>query len=149
MSISALSGTQLVEKGALDPSQLSKLVPGFESNSNALGTPVYTIRGVGFQDSTLAASPTVTVYQDEVPIPFSSETLGASLDPERLEVLKGPQGTLYGENATGGALNFIAAKPTSVFKAGFDASFGRFNTADVDGFVSGPLTDTPKRPPVV
>jgi iron complex outermembrane receptor protein len=142
MSITALSGTELTALGVQDPSQLSKLVPGFEANTNSLGTPVYTIRGIGFQDETLSASPTVTVYEDEVPIPFSAETLGAALDVERLEVLKGPQGTLYGENATGGALNFIAAKPTSTFKAGLDASFGRFNTADVDGFVSGPLSDT-------
>jgi iron complex outermembrane receptor protein len=142
MSINALSGDQLVRRGVQDPTQLSKLVPGFEANTNVLGTPVYTIRGIGFQDETLSASPTVTVYEDEVPIPFSAETLGAALDIERLEVLKGPQGTLYGENATGGALNFIAAKPTSTFKGGVDASLGRFDTTDVDAFLSGPLSDT-------
>jgi iron complex outermembrane receptor protein len=142
MSINTLSGQDLVQRGIQDPTQLSSVVPGFESNTNVLGTPVYTIRGIGFQDQTLAASPTVTVYEDEVPIPFSAETLGVALDLERLEVLKGPQGTLYGENATGGALNFIAAKPTPTLKGGLDASFGRFDTADVDTFISGPLGDT-------
>ncbi len=144
MSINALSGDQLVQRGIQDPSQLSKAVPGFEYNTNAFGNPIYSIRGVSFQDSTLAASPTVTVYNDEVPIPFSAETIGAGLDVQRLEVLKGPQGTLYGENATGGALNFIAARPTNTFEAGVDASFGRFDTADVDGFLSGPISDTLK-----
>jgi iron complex outermembrane receptor protein len=142
MSINAISGDALVQRGVQDPTQLSKVVPGFEANTNVLGTPVYTIRGIGFQDETLAASPTVSVYEDEVPIPFSAETLGAALDIERLEVLKGPQGTLFGENATGGALNFIAAKPTPTFKAGADTSLGRFDTTDVDAFMSGPLTDT-------
>lgn len=142
MSITAVSGEQLLERGAQDPAELAKLVPGFQYDSNAFGNPIYSMRGVGFQDSTLAASPTVTVYQDEVPIPFSAETIGAGLDVERLEALKGPQGTLYGENATGGALNFIAAKPTRTFEAGVDASYGRFSIADVSGFVSGPLSDT-------
>jgi outer membrane receptor protein involved in Fe transport len=142
MSITAVSGDQLVERGAQDPAELAKVVPGFQYDSNAFGNPIYSMRGVGFQDSTLSASPTVTVYQDEVPIPFSAETIGAGLDVERLEALKGPQGTLYGENATGGALNFVAAKPTRTFQSGLDASYGRFSTADVSAFASGPLSDT-------
>jgi len=90
----------------------------------------------------LAATPTVTVYVDEVPLPFSHMTQFAGLDVERVEVLKGPQGTLYGENADGGAINFIAAKPSSTLQAGVDASYGRFNDVDLQGFVSGPLTST-------
>lgn len=142
MSINAVTGDTLVQRGAQDPALLYTVVPGFQYDSNAFGNPIYSMRGVGFQDSTLAASPTVTVYQDEVPIPFSAATIGAGLDVERLEVLKGPQGTLYGENATGGAMNFIAAKPTDTFQAGLDASFGRFATGDVSGYLSAPLDDT-------
>ncbi|WP_293900184.1 TonB-dependent receptor plug domain-containing protein, partial [Phenylobacterium sp.] len=144
MSITAISGDDLAQRGLQDPTLLSKAVPGFEYNTNAFGHPIYTIRGVGFQDSTLAASPTVTVYTDEVPIPFSAETIGVGLDVARLEALKGPQGTLYGENATGGALNFIAARPTDRLAAGADASFGRFATLETSGFVSGPISDTLK-----
>jgi outer membrane receptor protein involved in Fe transport len=59
-----------------------------------------------------------------------------------VEVLKGPQGTLFGSNATGGAINFVAAKPTSTLKAGFDLGYGRFNTVEASGFISGPLSDT-------
>jgi outer membrane receptor protein involved in Fe transport len=57
-------------------------------------------------------------------------------------VLKGPQGTLFGENATGGAINYIAAKPTSTLRAGGDISYGRFNSIDANAYISGPLTDT-------
>jgi iron complex outermembrane receptor protein len=142
MSISAVSGDRLDKLGVSDISQLIKVVPGFNYTATGYATPVYTIRGVGFQDNTLSASPTVSVYVDEVPVPFSAETLGADLDLERVEVLKGPQGTLYGQNSTGGAINFIAAKPTKEFQAGLDASYSRFNTVDLKGFVSGPLTDT-------
>ncbi|CAN5145506.1 TonB-dependent receptor [soil metagenome] len=144
MSITAATGDELLAKGVVDVSQLSKIVPGFNYNLTAYGTPVYTIRGVGFQDNSLGASPTVSVYVDEAPVAFSSQTLGAALDIERVEVLKGPQGTLFGGNSTGGAINYIAAKPTDSFKWGVDASYGRFNTVDLSGFVSGPISDTLK-----
>ena len=144
MSINAISGDQLLDRGVMSVADLAKVVPGFNFTSTLYSTPVYTIRGVGFQENSLAASPAVSVYVDEIPIPFSIESVAAALDLERVEVLKGPQGTLYGMNSTGGAVNYIAAKPTDSFAAGVNASYGRFNTADVSGFVSGPLTDTLK-----
>jgi outer membrane receptor protein involved in Fe transport len=142
MSITAATGDQLVKLGVTDASQLAKLVPGFTFNETAYGVPVFTIRGIGFQETSLGASPAVSVYIDEVPIPFSAEAVGAGLDIERLEVLKGPQGTLFGSNSTGGALNYIAAKPGKEPHAGFDASLGRFATVDVQGYSSVPLTET-------
>jgi hypothetical protein len=63
--------------------------------------------------------------------------VAAALDPQRLEVLKGPQGLLYEENSTGGAVNYVAAKPTDYFTAGAKGSYGRFNTGDLEAFVSG------------
>ena len=116
-------------------------MPGFNVTPNYYGTNVYTIRGVGFQDTSLASSPTVTVYQDEMPLPFSILSAGATLDLQRVEVLKGPQGTLFGNNATGGAINYIANKPTDTFQAGWDAQVGNYATANVQGFVSGPLAE--------
>jgi iron complex outermembrane recepter protein len=142
MSITAATGDQLTQLGVMDTADLTKIVPGFTFTETGYATPVYSIRGVGFQENSLAASPAVSVYVDEVPLPFPAETLAAGLDLERVEVLKGPQGTLYGENSTGGAINYIAAKPTDHFTAGVDASYGRFNTADVQAFVSGPLADS-------
>src|SRR3546814_1674254 len=88
------------------------------------------LRGVGFNDYTLGASPAVSVYVDQVPLASSAFTQGASLDLERVEVLKGPQGILFGQNSTGGAINYIAAKPTRELEAGFSASYGRFDTFD-------------------
>ncbi|HEX7946403.1 MAG TPA: TonB-dependent receptor, partial [Phenylobacterium sp.] len=123
-------------------SDLQKIVPGFQSTPTYYGTYVFTIRGVGFQDTSLAGNPTVSVYSDEAPLPFSVLTNGATLDLERVEVLKGPQGTLFGNNATGGAINYIARKPTDHYTAGVDASYGRFNDFDGMAFVSGPITDT-------
>ena len=142
MSIQAISGDTLNRLGVTDTTQLAKITPGFTYSFGFDGAPVYSIRGVGFQDTTLAASPAVSVYNDEIPLPFSSLTLGSTLDLRRVEILKGPQGTLFGENATGGAINYVANKPTDHLEAGVDASYGSFNTGDIQGYVSGPVSDT-------
>lgn len=144
MSITASSAEQLKDAGVTSTDDLGKLVPGFTFLQGNYGLPVYFIRGIGFSDTTLGVSPAVTVYVDQTPLPFSPMSRGATLDLERVEVLKGPQGTLFGQNSTGGAINYIAAKPTDHLAAGFDLSGGRFNQVDVEGFISGPLNDTLK-----
>jgi outer membrane receptor protein involved in Fe transport len=144
MSITALGGDDLLQRGVTDASQLVKVVPGFNFTQTGYATPVYTIRGIGFQENSLAASPAVSVYVDEIPLPFPAETEGVGLDLERVEVLKGPQGTLYGQNSTGGAVNYIAAKPTDTFTAGLSGTYGRFNALNAQAFISGPVTDTLK-----
>jgi iron complex outermembrane recepter protein len=142
MSISAASGDQLARAGVADTRDLAKISSGFTYADTPVGVPVYTLRGVGFYDQSLASTPAVSIYNDEVPMTFPVMTRGAVLDLERVEVLKGPQGTLFGANATGGAINYIAAKPTPDFRFGLDATYARFGEADIGGFVSGPLTDT-------
>ena len=142
MSISAITGGELKSLGVSDVSSLVKITPGFNAIDSGFGTPVYYLRGIGFFDSSLAAKPTVSVYADEVPIPYSIMTTGASFDLERVEVLKGPQGTLFGSNATGGAINYIIAKPTRTPETGFSLSFGRFLRHTAEGYASGPLSST-------
>jgi iron complex outermembrane recepter protein len=139
MSISAASGDDLAAAGIRSADDLGKIVPGFTFTQSAYSTPVYSLRGVGFYNYDIASTPTVTVYQDEAPLPFSAMSRGASFDLQRVEVLKGPQGLLFGSNSTGGAVNYIAARPTDTFKAGFDAGYGRFDAWELGGFVSGPL----------
>ncbi|WP_332769232.1 TonB-dependent receptor [Phenylobacterium sp.] len=142
MSVSAATGEQLARKGVDEPRDLVKIVPGLTYADSYTASPIYTLRGIGFSDTSLGGRPTVSMYVDEAPLPFPVETRGANLDLERVEVLKGPQGTLFGQNATGGAINFVAAKPTETFAAGVDASYGRFNAVDLSGFISGPIAET-------
>ncbi len=142
MSIAVLSGTAMQDRGIEQVADFARSVPSFTYSESRVGTPIYTLRGVGFNDIALGGRPTVSVYVDEAPIPFAIETRGGFLDLERAEVLKGPQGTLFGQNATGGAINLIAAKPTDEFESGVELEFGRFNSINLGGFVSGALTDT-------
>src|SRR5258708_7378258 len=141
LSITAVTGESMRNLGITNTSDLAKIVPGFTAVQSPYGTPLYTLRGIGFFEESLGVSPTVAVYVDQVPLPYSAMTEGAALDLERVEALKGPQGTLFGQNSTGGAINFIANKPTRHFAAGLGVGYGNFNAVNVNGFVSGPLTD--------
>lgn len=141
LSITAATGEQLRAAGVTSTADLERIVPGFTAQQSAYGPPVFTIRGIGFYDTSTGVSPTVSVYVDQVPLPYSVMTPGASLDLERVEVLKGPQGTLFGQNSTGGAINYIAAKPTSELRMGGSLTYGRFNQFDADGYISGPLAN--------
>lgn len=139
MSITALTGSQLADRGITDVQSLTKVTPGLSFVESGSGVPVYSLRGVGFFDTTVGARPTVSVYLDEVALPFSIMSQGAALDLQRVEVLKGPQGTLFGQNSTGGAINYIAAKPTGAFHAGGSVNLGRFETVDATGYLDMPL----------
>ena len=108
IAISAYTGEQIRDLGITDTRDLSALIPGFSHSDSGLSNPIFTLRGVGFNDASRTASSTVGIYMDEVNLPYSYLSKGPSLDVERLEVLKGPQGTLYGRNTTGGAVNYIA-----------------------------------------
>jgi outer membrane receptor protein involved in Fe transport len=142
LTITALGAETLKREGIKSLDDLARSVPGLTYAATDYGTPVFTLRGVGFYDYSLAGYPTTSVYVDEVPLPFPVLTTHANLDLERVEVLKGPQGTLFGQNSTGGAINYVAAKPTNMFAAGVDVTLGRFGAGEASGFVSGPITDT-------
>jgi iron complex outermembrane receptor protein len=142
ITVNAFTGAQLQELGVFSAEQMAQLTPGLTVNETAAtGVPLYTIRGVGFQDYSTAASSTVGLYFDEVAIPYTVMSRGVIFDVQRVEVLKGPQGDLYGRNTTAGQINFVSNKPTEEFAAGFHGSYGRFNIFDLEGFVSGPLGD--------
>lgn len=142
LAITALSGDSLKSQQIVSLEDLAKSIPGLSYAPSATQTPVYTLRGVGFYETSLAAYPTTSVYVDQVPLPFPALTTHSNFDLERVEVLKGPQGTLFGQNSTGGAINFIAAKPTRELAAGADVTYGRFNRLEGNAFISGPLSDT-------
>ncbi|WP_333605382.1 TonB-dependent receptor [Novosphingobium sp.] len=139
LSITAVSGDQMAKQGISTTADLVKVTPGLTYTESPSGLPIYSIRGIGFYEDTTAVAPAVSIYTDQVPLPFAVMAAGASLDLERVEVLKGPQGTLFGQNSTGGAINYIAAKPQKTFGAGADLTYQRYNEIDAQGYVTGPL----------
>ena len=80
ISITAETGDTLLQRGINSPTDLGKIVPGLTVQPSPFNTPVYTLRGVGFYETTLSAAPTVAVYTDEVALPFSAPTRGAAFD---------------------------------------------------------------------
>ena len=142
LTITAMTGDALAQQGINSVQDLTTVVPGFSFSATQTSTAVYTLRGVGFYETALAGYPAVSVYVDEVPLPFPALTTMAAFDLERVEVLKGPQGILFGQNSTGGAINYIAKKPGQDLDYGFSATYGRFNQADLEAHIGGPLSDT-------
>ena len=142
MTISAISGDTLARENIRSVADLTRVVPGISYTPSFTAQPVYTIRGVGFYESSMAAYPAVSVYVDQVPLPFPALTNNVGLDLERVEVLKGPQGILFGQNSTGGAINYVARKPTDKLEAGFSLGYGSFRDISGSGYISGPLSDT-------
>jgi iron complex outermembrane receptor protein len=99
IAITTFTGEQIRELGILSAEDIAMYTPGVTVNETAAtGVPLYTIRGVGFQDYSTAASSTVGIYFDGVAMPYTVMTRGLLFDTDRVEILKGPQGDLYGRN---------------------------------------------------
>ncbi len=142
IAISVLSGDSLLEKSVVSVNDLQNAVPSLQVEP-AFGSslPQFRIRGVGFLDYTSNNASPVGVSLDEVAFALPIQTQGQLFDLERVEVLRGPQGTLYGRNTTGGEINFITNKPTAAPEGGFTVEYGSFNAVDAQGYVSGTIAD--------
>ena len=142
ITITAATGAALAQRGITSVGDLEKIVPGFKATESIFATPVFTLRGIGLNDYSLGSTPAVAVYEDQVPLPYPTMYAATGLDVQRVEVLKGPQGTLFGQSSTGGAVNYIPNQPGDRFEAGANFSFDNYSQADASGFISGPLTGT-------
>jgi iron complex outermembrane recepter protein len=142
VAVSAFNGDDIRELGLDNATDLAAATPGL-SSSNALseGIPIFSIRGVGLDDFNTNNSGSVGVYVDEVFVTSPAMMSFQMYDVDRVEVLKGPQGTLYGRNTTGGAVNFVGRKPTDEFEAYITADYSRWDRVELTGAVGGELTD--------
>ena len=140
ISISALSSQQLSRLGVTSSIDIGRITPGVHVSGNFGGqTAQYTIRGVTQNDFSDVLEGPVAVYFDDGYIGSLSGQIFGTFDLERVEILKGPQGTLFGRNATGGLVHFIPKKPTDQLSINANASYGRFNQARLEVGVGGPL----------
>ncbi|MEM8770943.1 MAG: TonB-dependent receptor [Pseudomonadota bacterium] len=143
VALNVFDGDALIELGVDNVNNLENYVPNLEIESQfGSGQPSFSIRGVGFRDYATLNAPTVGIYVDDVAYPIPVMTQGVLFDVDRVEVLRGPQGTLYGRNTTGGAIKVISASPTDEFAAGLTVEGGRFGRVETQGYLSGPVTDS-------
>jgi len=141
ISITAISGETLEASGVRSLTDLTTVTPGLYFASNgAFAQPV--VRGVSASVTGAGADANVAIYVDGVYQPNQTGNLGDLLDIEQIEVLKGPQGTLFGRNATGGAINIRTSKPSFTPNAKFSASYGTFDDLRVTAQASTGLSDT-------
>ncbi|MEO1169969.1 MAG: TonB-dependent receptor [Pseudomonadota bacterium] len=139
-SVTAVGEETLNLTGAGSVQDIVALAPGLSFDQHNGGTFV-TLRGVGLEVDTGVAEPNVAIHVDGVFLPRTTMATLDFADLQRVEILRGPQGTLYGRNATGGAINFIARPPADIFEGQVSAGFGAFETYHLRGALSGPLSD--------
>jgi len=144
IAISAISSADLLEQGVRQAGDITALVPNMLLNSpyGPEAQPTFTLRGVTTEDWSENQSSPIAMYLDEVYKPVGAVQSLQSYDLERVEVLRGPQGTLYGKNATGGAVNFYTRNPSLTDYDGYaTAGVGNYSLITAQGAVGGPIID--------
>ena len=137
-AITALNGAKLAESGLSTFSDVVTQVPN-TSFTTGQGASQLFIRGIGNVFILAGGDPGVALYADGAYVSDQTSSNVSLFDLQRVEVLRGPQGALYGRNATGGAVNLISAPPTSTFKASAGVLLGNYNRKESEGYISGPL----------
>ncbi len=143
LALTAFSGATLERIGAQQVTDLQGAVPNLnlvQGRGSSNATNIY-IRGVGQPDALQTFDPAVGVYIDDVYYSRIRGTQFDLLDLERIEVLRGPQGTLYGKNTIGGALKLVSRRPGDEFRARGSVAYGSYDMLDVQAAVSGPVAE--------
>lgn len=140
IAINVVNSEQLERAGFSNMNDIGKIAPAVQLNQDQ-GTIKVTVRGVGTNSNDESQDTSVVVNIDGEYMNRPQALSIALFDLDRVEVLRGPQGTLYGRNSTGGAINFITRKPGKEFAANASASYGNYNAVRLDGGVTVPLGD--------
>ncbi len=138
LTVTAFSGQDIANKGVVNTDDLQKFVPGvIFTGAGGPATTTYFIRGQG-RDVIGASIPSVIVYMNDVPLQPSS-SLAPTYDLANVQVLKGPQGVLFGRNTTGGAVLVNTASPTHEFEGYVEALYGSYDWKDLQGAINIPI----------
>ena len=145
VSVTAFNDEQLKALGWDNSMDVAAQTPGLVATSNTGDTSniaLFSIRGVNQGDFAEGQEAPIAIYNDEVYLSSPGASGAPSFDLARIEVLRGPQGTLYGRNATGGLVHFISNKPTEYFESAIDMTVAQYGQLSITGFVSGALSDS-------
>ncbi len=139
VAVTVFGAKQLAQQNILTTRDLAGKIPGVETTRSGITplTQVYFIRGIGNSDPIF--DPNVGQYQDDVYLPRAINGLGDLTDLERVEVLRGPQGTLFGANSDAGAIRYISKDPTDETQANIDISGGNYAALNTHAYISGAL----------
>lgn len=140
ISISAYSADALDARGATDTKDLATITPALSITEFGGFTFIY-IRGIGSDSFIPSADPSVTTYVDGIYVPTSQGLLTSFGGIERVEVLKGPQGTLFGRNSTGGAINVVTKRPGDEFEGNVTGVVGNYSERRIKGYFNIPITE--------
>lgn len=140
IATTVLSAQELQQAGIGDTSRLAQLTPNLTIGGGFEGVSKISLRGVVTNDFLQNLNPAVGTYVDEVYMGLATGQLLQLFDMERVEVLRGPQGTLYGKNTTAGAINYLSARPKlGQHTAALSAGFGNYERRDIEGSLNTPL----------
>ncbi len=141
VAISAFAGDALENGQVTSTTDLAQLTPGLTFNTFQPGQPEISIRGVGTKEDGAGASDSTLVMVDGVYIAARSASNIDIFDLERVEILRGPQGTLFGKNSIGGVINYVTRKPDDIFRVRLRQTVGNYDQFDTAGVVNVPLAD--------
>lgn len=141
IALTVVSGNALAMRGVSAPSELASLVPNLQANYG-FGETAFNVRGIGVNQFSANLDSPVAINLDEVYLSKNFMSGLLMFDIDRVEVLKGPQGTLFGRNATGGTVNFFTRRPSDHLEAGGNVSYDNYETVRTEAYISGPLTQT-------
>jgi iron complex outermembrane receptor protein len=141
VSVTTMSGEQMSALGYQSAIDVTMQAPAVEFSSFHQSYAAINIRGVSQNDFADHLEPPVAIYVDEAYVPHPGAATAQMFDMERVEVLRGPQGTLFGRNATGGLLHLISKAPSENFEGFISVNAGEYNLRKIEGAVSGAITD--------
>jgi len=141
LAVTGFNQDFIAEAGIDDLMSLEEFTPGFNVSSFSLGQPALYIRGIGSNEDGAGGDPSVATYVDGVYLARPSASSFNFINIERIEVLRGPQGTLYGKNAVGGVVSVMTTRPHDTFSGVAEATLGEYNLKRLRGAVNAPLTD--------
>lgn len=141
IAVSALSGGNLKKLNIQQFDEMAQYIPGLQIQMQSPNNPGYVIRGVTSDDGDSRSQPRISIFQDGVSISRSRASAVELFDLERVEVVKGPQGTLFGRGAEIGAVHVIRNKATNQLSGELSAGYGSYNTRLTTGFINTPLID--------
>ncbi|WP_425516880.1 TonB-dependent receptor [Novosphingobium profundi] len=136
ITLSAVTGERLEQLGITDMGELSAYVPGLNVQIQSANNPGFVIRGITSDSGSSQESPRVTLYYNGVDISRSRGAYQGSYDMDRIEVVKGPQATLFGTAATIGAISLISKKPEPGVSASVTGGYGNYDATKLEGFVN-------------